>query len=86
YTRAKSFREQNTAIIKNKDEFYEYFAQDKSGFALAHWNGSKEVEAKIKNDLSVTIRCIPFDEKPEPGQCIFTGEASKQRVIWAKSY
>ena len=55
------------------------------GFALAHWNGSREIEEKIKSDLKVTIRCIPLTD-PEPGRCIFTGQASERRVIWAKAY
>jgi prolyl-tRNA synthetase len=56
------------------------------GFALAHWNGSREVEEKIKEDLKVTIRCIPFDAPEEDGKCILTGEPSRRRVVWAKSY
>jgi prolyl-tRNA synthetase len=86
YNRAKTFRDENTVKIESQADFYNFFAQEQSGFALAHWNGSKEVEAKIKNDLSVTIRCIPFEDSPEPGKCIFTGENSKQRVIFAKAY
>jgi len=57
-----------------------------AGFALAHWNGSAAVEEQVKTDLKVTIRCLPLEESPEAGTCIFTGEPSKQRVIWAKSY
>ena len=59
------------------------------GFALAHWNGSRAVEEQIKNDLKVTIRCIPFDDPanpPEAGKCVITGEPSPRRVLWAKSY
>lgn len=83
--RAQNFREQNTVEINSKEEFYEFFKGD-GGFAFAHWNGSADVEAKIKDDLSVTIRCIPFEDKGGAGKCIFTGEPSKQRVIFAKSY
>jgi prolyl-tRNA synthetase len=79
--------------IDSKEEFYAYFTPQKSekpeihgGFALAHWNGSREVEEKIKDDLKVTIRCIPFDAPEEEGKCILTGEPSKRRVVWAKSY
>jgi prolyl-tRNA synthetase len=43
------------------------------------------VEEQIKNDLKVTIRVVPFGDG-EPGKCIFTGEASAKRVVWAKSY
>jgi prolyl-tRNA synthetase len=92
YDRAKKFQEENTRVIESKKEFYDFFtAKNPSkpeihgGFALAHWNGSHEVEEQIKNDLKVTIRVIPFGEA-EPGKCIFTGEPSARRVVWAKSY
>lgn len=83
--RARAFQKENTVNIDSKEEFYQFFKGENAGFALAHWNGSAEVEAKIKQDLSVTIRCIPF-ESSEAGICIFTGEPSKQRVIFAKAY
>lgn len=91
--RATAFRDAQTKVINSRDEFYAFFTPKNpakpeihGGFALAHWNGSPEVEAKIKADLKVTIRCIPFEENPEPGTCIFTGEPSRQRVVFAKSY
>jgi prolyl-tRNA synthetase len=91
--RAKAFRDANTRVIDSKEKFYEFFTpKDRAkpeihgGFALAHWSGSREVEEQVKADLKVTIRCIPFEEQPEAGTCIFTGAASKQRVVWAKSY
>src|SRR5438270_5377575 len=92
YARAKSFQEQNTRVIESKKEFYEFFtaknaakAEIHGGFVLAHWNGSRAVEKQIKNDLKVTIRVIPLGDS-EPGKCIFTGEPSARRVVWAKSY
>jgi len=93
FERAKKFRDENTRIIDSKEEFYDFFTPKDSakpeihgGFALAHWNGSREVEEQIKDDLKVTIRVIPIDETSEPGCCIFTGEPSVRRVVWAKSY
>jgi prolyl-tRNA synthetase len=83
--RAQEFRSRNTATINSQKDFHDYFEND-GGFALAHWNGSAEVEAKLKQDLGVTIRCIPFDDQSGSGKCIFTGEPSKQRVIFAKAY
>ena len=51
------FRDAHTVKIDTKDEFYAFFtpkSADKpeihGGFALAHWNGSREVEEQIKND------------------------------------
>lgn len=92
FERAKKFRDEQTRVIESKKDFYDFFTPKNSakpeihgGFALAHWNGSRESEQQIKNDLKVTIRVIPFGES-EKGRCIFTGEPSSRRVIWAKSY
>ncbi len=92
YDRAKKFQEENTRVIESEKEFYDFFTAKNAnkpeihgGFALAHWNGSREVEEQIKNDLKVTIRVIPFGGG-ESGRCIFTGDPSRQRVVWAKAY
>jgi prolyl-tRNA synthetase len=92
YDRAKQFRDTHTRVIESKEAFYDFFtpkSADKpeihGGFALAHWDGSREVEEKIKDDLKVTVRVIPFGDA-EAGKCIFTGNASVRRVVWAKSY
>src|SRR5205823_11000560 len=57
YARAKKFRDANTRVINSKKEFYDFFTPGDSakpeihgGFALAHWNGSREIEEQIKND------------------------------------
>lgn len=91
--KATAFRDSHMRSIETREEFYEFFTPgnpDKpeihGGFALAHWNGSAKVEEQIKNDLKVTIRCIPFHLGDTAGKCIFTGEPSPQQVVWAKSY
>ncbi len=91
--RATEFRDTHTRRIDSREEFYAYFTPENAdkpeihgGFALTHWNGSAAVEEQIKADLKVTIRCIPFEDSPEAGTCPFSGEPSRQRVIWAKSY
>jgi len=55
---------------------------------MTHFNGDPKLEAQIKDDLSVTVRCIPLDARlgGEPGTCPFTGQPSQKRVVWAKSY
>jgi prolyl-tRNA synthetase len=96
FERALAFRNEHTRVIDTKEEFYKFFTPSNAtkpeihgGFALAHWNGRRAVEEQIKDDLKVTIRCIPFDDPanpPEPGRCVITGEPSPRRVLWAKSY
>jgi prolyl-tRNA synthetase len=93
YKKALALREQHTVKIDSEKEFYAFFTPKNAdkpeihgGFALAHFSGSTEVEEKLKNELKVTVRCIPRDMETEPGTCIFTGQPSKQRVIFAKAY
>jgi prolyl-tRNA synthetase len=96
FDRALAFRNAHTRAIETKEEFYNFFTPQNpnkpeihGGFALAHWNGSREVEEKVKSELKVTIRCIPFDNPanpPEAGRCVITGEPSARRVLWAKAY
>lgn len=84
FLRAQTFAKDNSTIITSEKDLYEFFKED-GGFAYAHWNGDAAIEEKIKKDLSVTIRCMPF-EHSGPGQCIFTGENSTQQVVFAKAY
>ncbi|MCP4746409.1 MAG: proline--tRNA ligase [Desulfobacteraceae bacterium] len=93
FQRAMDFRQANTQRIDNKAEFYSYFTpQNKEkpeihgGFALTHWCGEAKCETKIKEDLTVTIRCIPFNSGKENGKCLICGKLSKQRAIFAKAY
>jgi prolyl-tRNA synthetase len=87
YQRALEFRESNTRHIDTKDEFYDFFKREGGGFAVSHWNGSREVEDQIKNDLSVTIRAMPDGEQFEQsGTCPFSGDPSARRVVFARSY
>jgi prolyl-tRNA synthetase len=93
--RAQAHRAEHSRPIDGKDEFYAYFTSPRvadnaptpihGGFALTHFSGDVEVEQKIKDELGVTVRCIPLD-KSEPGTCPFTGKPSAQRVVWAKAY
>ena len=93
YERALAYRDAHTRDIDTTEEFYAFFTAqnpDKpevhGGFARAHWDGTAESEEKIKNDLKVTIRCIPADAPEEEGRCIVSGRPSRRRVLWAKSY
>jgi prolyl-tRNA synthetase len=91
--RATELRDKHTVNIDSKEEFYAFFTAKNpekpeihGGFARSHWCGSQECEEKIKEDLKVTIRCIPFDAQEESGGCICCGKPSSRRVLFAKSY
>ena len=87
YNRAKSYREENTKLINSYDELKEYFSDDKApGFALFSWDGNKEDEAKLKEELKITNRCFPFDQDGQDGTCIVTGRKTNRKAIFAKAY
>jgi prolyl-tRNA synthetase len=88
FERAKAFREAHTIKANDYDELKQALEGDgKVGnFVLAHWDGTAETEAKIKEETKATIRCIPFEHDGETGSCVVTGRPSKQRVIFARAY
>jgi prolyl-tRNA synthetase len=96
YQRAKELRDRHTVKIDSKADFYDFFTPKNAerpeihgGFALAHWSGDPAIEAQIKEDLKVTIRCIPTGpnfKDETPGKCIFSGAPSPRRVLFGKSY
>lgn len=93
YKKALEYQKEHSKKIDNKKEFYDFFkgsdANEKEifgGFAYAHWAGDAALEAQIKKDLNVTIRCIPLEGESEKGTCPFTGKPSNKRVIFARAY
>ncbi len=85
YNKALKNREANTIEVNSYEEFKKLL-DDKGGFLLAHWDGTPETEEKIKEETKATIRCIPLNNKPEEGKCIYSGKPSNQRVIFARAY
>ncbi len=93
YQKALNFQKENTKNIDDKKEFYAFFTPEDQdspeihgGFAQSHWCGDPACEKAIKDDLKVTIRCIPLKKENEAGNCIYCGKPSNQRVVFAKSY
>jgi prolyl-tRNA synthetase len=97
FENAKKLQTANTEEIDSKEAFYRYFTPPPykdgepvpihAGFALTHWSGDSKIEERVGEELGVTIRCIPLDDAyRKPGVCPFSGQPSKQRVVWAKAY
>ncbi len=85
YNKAFNFRKENTFYVDTWDEFQRVL-DNPGGFIMAHWDGTTETEEKIKDATKATIRCIPFDSPDEAGKCVFSGNPSKRRVLFARSY
>lgn len=84
YQKALKRREERTITVDTYDEFKKRI--EDGVFIMAHWDGTPETEAKIKEETKATIRCIPFDSDKTPGVCVVTGKPSAQRVLFARSY
>lgn len=99
YSRAKEFTKSNLREVNSIEELEKFFTpesqdEDKEifgGFAMCHWN-EKAIGHPILKKLKITPRCIPLPNEEwglgikEEGKCIFTGEESSMRVIFARSY
>jgi len=85
HNRAREYRDSHITEVNTFEEFKEVL-NTKGGFVSAHWDGTSETELKIKDKTKATIRCIPMDQKEEEGICIFSGNPSNKRVLFAKAY
>ncbi len=85
FNKALNYRDSHITEVENFDEFKSVL-ENKTGFVSAHWDGTAATEEKIKDLTKATIRCIPLDRKEEAGSCIFTGNPSVGRVLFAKAY
>ena len=84
FQKALDFRKSRTVKADTWEEFKEQI--ENSLFVYAHWDGTPETEQKIKEETKATIRCIPLDDDFEDGKCIYSGQPSKRRVIFARAY
>ena len=85
YHKAKSYRDSHITEVNSFEEFKEVLS-DKGGFVSAHWDGTAASEEAIKKATKATIRCIPYEAVEEEGKCVFSGNVSAKRVLFAKAY
>lgn len=76
-----------THTIDDLDAFKAHFSPDGAGgFVYAYANDTAAMEDTLAA-LKVTARCIPFDAHTAPeGTCLFTGQPTCQRILFAKAY
>jgi len=93
FDRAAAFLKEHTRPMEERQDFYDFFTplnhekpEIHGGFALSHWCGDPGCEAAIKEELSVTIRCLPLAAETQSGRCIYCGRPSEGRVVFAKAY
>ncbi len=85
YDRALGFRNAHTTEVNSYGDFKKVL-DEQGGFVSAHWDGTAETEAAIKEETKATIRCIPLEGTEESGNCIYSGKPSQRRVLFARAY
>jgi prolyl-tRNA synthetase len=85
FEKALNYRNSHITEVNSFEEFKSVLNTE-GGFVSAHWDGTAETEEKIKEMTKATIRCIPLDRVEESGSCVFTGNPSIGRVLFAKAY
>jgi prolyl-tRNA synthetase len=85
YNKALQFRNRLITEVNSYEEMKKTL-DEKGGFISAHWDGTAETEAAIKEETKATIRCIPLNAKDESGKCVYSGKPSTKRVLFARAY
>jgi len=80
---ATEYRDANIHDPKDYEELKQVVTD---GWAFSWWCGSKECEAKVKEDTKATTRVIPFDQPSGTGKCIVCGEKAEKKVYFARAY
>lgn len=83
FKKAKDFQQAHTFEVNSYEELQKR-AED--GFMLVHWCEKASCETKVKEDVSATSRCRPFDLVQEPGKCVVCQEPSPGRIVFSKAY
>lgn len=84
YEKAKAYQDTHIKTVKNMDELRA--AVDSENFALSMWCGDRACEDKIKEEMQVTTRNMPFDQTPVGDTCVCCGKKAKIKIHFARSY
>lgn len=85
YTKALARRESMTYEAHNMHEIKD-IADHKPGFIKAMWCGDLACEEKLKEEVGITSRCMPFDQEHLSDTCVCCGKPAKAMVYWGKAY
>ncbi len=83
--KATAHLEETTSVAHDYEEFKD-IAENKPGFIKAMWCGELDCELKIKEDTTVTSRCIPFVQENISDKCVCCGKPAKKMLYWGKAY
>lgn len=86
FERARAHRDAHIWDAHGYEEFAD-IAVNKPGFIRGMWCGEQACEDKIKEDLAVTSRCMPFHDREQIADtCVCCGKPAHKLVYWGKAY
>ena len=85
FERAKAHRDAHTYNAHSLEEMKD-IADNKPGFIRAMWCGCQECEDKLKEEVGVTSRCMPFKQEKLADTCVYCGKPATKMVYWGKAY
>lgn len=86
FERARAHRDAHIWDAHDYEEFAD-IAVNKPGFIRGMWCEEQACEDKIKEDLAVTSRCMPFHDREQIADtCVCCGKPAHKLVYWGKAY
>lgn len=84
YQKALDHLNSHIKVVHNTDELRE--AVDNGNFGLGMWCGCRECEDKLKADMQVTTRNMPFDQTLVGDKCVVCGKPAKKKIYFGRAY
>ncbi|MHB1567023.1 MAG: proline--tRNA ligase [Acidiferrobacter sp.] len=91
YERALAWRDTHTRTITKRADFDAWFGDDgqeqtgHGGFALCPFVDDPAIVEAL-TALRVSVRCLPLDQTPRAGHCLFTGQSTDRWALFARAY
>lgn len=84
YQKALDHLNSHIKVVHNTDELRD--AVDSGNIGLGMWCGCRECEDKLKADMQVTTRNMPFDQTPVGDKCVVCGKPAKKKIYFGRAY
>ena len=85
YNKAYANLSENTRPATTMEEAKEII-DTKGGFIKTMWCGDLDCELKMKEDVGVSSRCIPFRQEHIADTCPVCGKKAEKMVVWGVAY
>ena len=85
FENALANRTEKTYVCHDMDELKKAVSEN-IGFYKTMWCGDQECELKLKDELDISSRCMPFEQEHIADTCPVCGRMAKKSIIWGKAY